>query len=128
MRFPFGRLPPPPPPVAPPTLLALGEQLLAPEYRPYLAAVAALLLALRLFWPRRRPDSFSKVPGALPLLGNMLQLGQPEALVERFQEWLDEHGQDGVCECTLAGMRYIIVGGHDAVMELMRQRPDRLVC
>jgi hypothetical protein len=125
MRFPFSRPPPPPPAAKPPTL---REQLLAPEYLPYLAAVAALLLALRLFWPRRRPASFSKVPGALPLLGNALQLGQPEALVERFEEWLDEHGQDGVCECTLAGMRYIIVGGHDAVMELMRQRPDRVVC
>ena len=131
MHFPFARPPPPtdPEPAQTPPI-ALGKMLvialgkmLEPEYIPYIAGLAALLVALSFFWPKRRPATFRKVPGALPLIGNTHQLGQPEDMTERFEEWLDKYGEDGVCECTIAGMRYIIVGGLEANMELMRQRP-----
>jgi cytochrome P450 len=96
----------------------------------YLLCLAAFVCgALWLLWPKtkRKVPDFPQVPGRLPVLGNFHQLGGPENLAAKFEEWVAEFGgEDGVCECRIAGCRYIIVGGHDAVLEVMRQRPYKL--
>jgi cytochrome P450 len=66
------------------------------------------------------------VPGRLPIIGHG-HLITPQRFTEQFEAWLDEFGgEDGVCECAIGDTRYVIVGGHAAVLELMRQRPFKV--
>lgn len=104
-----------------------GRPLTESERFPHVVGLVALLLAWLLLRPRRRRGAlFNKVPGGLPFIGLGHKLGRMENLVRQFETWLDAHGgDDGICECDIAGMRYIIVGGHQAMLELMRHRPDR---
>lgn len=70
---------------------------------------------------------FPRVPGRIPLLGNLHQLGGPANLGKKCEEWVAAFGgEDGICECSLGGRRYVLVGGLDAVLEMMRQRPYKV--
>eukprot|EP00967_Tisochrysis_lutea_P069570 scaffold91482_cov33-Tisochrysis_lutea.AAC.4 len=132
MRWPL-RLPqfrPPQPAAPPPPPPSLFDALVLPGHTLHAALGAlALLIGLFLHCRRRhhRPERFNRVAGALPLLGNAHQLGRMQNFSKRLESWLDEYGGDeGVCECDIMGVRYVLVGGVTPILELMRQRPDRL--
>jgi cytochrome P450 len=111
------------------TLAAHVEPFFDPVFLPYtLCAIATLLATVWWAWPPklRRLPGFPEVPGRLPIIGHG-HLLTPERFTEQCETWLDEFGgEDGVCECAIGDTRYVIVGGHAAVMELMRQRPFKV--
>src|SRR6056297_3663128 len=88
-----------------------GQPLTTSDCFSYALGLVAALLAWLLLRPKkRRGEPFNKVPGGLPFIGVGHKLGRMEDLVSQFEAWLDQHGgEDGVCECDIAGMRYVII-------------------
>lgn len=90
-----------------------------------LLATAAFVLTFRLV-PQQKSTHAPTVPGALPFLGNLFQLGSATKLAQRMGEWADTFGIHGVFEFSLLGQRYVVACSPATVKELMSYRPFTL--
>jgi cytochrome P450 len=71
---------------------------------------------------KKRPWPF--VPGWIPLLGHMHQVGSIRNMATKFEEWADKYGSEtGVYEMDLTGDKFITVCREDTAMELLKLRP-----
>ena len=68
-----------------------------------------------------------KVPGKLPIIGNSLGGNGTENFNTKLEEWASKYGKEtGMCECTLFGMRYVLISNADLAQTMQNQRPYRL--
>lgn len=73
---------------------------------------------------RRKSSIWPRIPGGVPLLGNLLSLGGQANMVITMERWADMYGKEkGVYEMNLGGVKYIVACRADTVMEIMKQRP-----
>lgn len=85
-------------------------------------SIAALIHSRREKWP------WPKVPGSLPFIGNFHQVGSMENLANRLTDWANEYGKEhGAFQVNLAGVNYIVACREDTAMEIMQQRPFKII-
>ena len=85
-------------------------------------SIAALIHSRRETWP------WPKVPGSLPFVGNFHQVGRIENLANQMTEWANEYGKErGAFHVNLAGVNYLVACREDMAMEIMNQRPYKII-
>eukprot|EP00490_Sorites_sp_Unknown_P009805 CAMPEP_0114668158 /NCGR_PEP_ID=MMETSP0191-20121206/35789_1 /TAXON_ID=126664 /ORGANISM="Sorites sp." /LENGTH=238 /DNA_ID=CAMNT_0001920543 /DNA_START=1 /DNA_END=714 /DNA_ORIENTATION=- len=97
------------------------------------ASILSGLLALRWFLqPKqkafRAEKAFRAVPSVVPFLGVLPQLGPgAENASEKFDEFAQEYGQDGVFEMLLAGSRMVCLTSWPLMSKILEMRPFKVV-
>ena len=68
-----------------------------------------------------------KVEGALPFIGNLLQLKDPKYLPQRTEEWANKYSKEHGCyEMNLMGVRWVVVCNEARIKEIMLKRPFKV--
>ena len=91
------------------------------------AFLALLLFALGTRKGNGKKKPWPSVPGALPVVGNSLQIKGTANLTNRMEEWADKYSKETGCfEVNLAGTRYVVVCSEERMKEVMLKRPNKV--
>ena len=77
---------------------------------------------------QKKKKPWPSVDGALPIVGNLLQLKGSVNLVNRMEEWAEEYSKETGCfEVNLAGTRYVVICSEERMKEVLMKRPNKVI-